>query len=112
MVSARFVTICIYRTYGIVVPVCRGLMGVNKMQKRQRKLSELLPEQTGRITQLRIQGALRRRLFDLGMIPGALVSCRNMPPARTPIVYCVCGSSIAVRRRDAEKILIELDACV
>ena len=46
------------------------------------------------------------------MIPGAAVSCRNMAPARTPIVYCVCGASIAVRRRDAEKIFVEMDACV
>lgn len=87
-------------------------MGVNKMQKKQRRLSDLLPGQTGRVTQLQIQGALRRRLFDLGMIPGAAVSCRNMAPARTPIVYCVCGASIAVRRRDAEKIFVEMDACV
>lgn len=82
------------------------------MQKKQRKLSELLPGQGASVTQLQIQGALRRRLFDLGMIPGAAVSCQNMPPAGTPIVYCVCGSSIAVRRRDAEKILVEMDACV
>ena len=78
------------------------------MQGKQILLSALRPGEAARVTEIRVEGALRRRLFDLGLIPGTLVRCRLAAPAGTPLAFLVRGASIALRRRDAEKILAEV----
>ena len=70
-------------------------------------LSELSAGQTARVCEIRVEGALRRRLFDLGLIPGTLVSCREKAPSGSPIAFFVRGAVIALRRRDAAKIFVE-----
>ena len=77
------------------------------MQQKKICLSELAPGEAGRISEIRITGALRRRLLDLGMIPQTLVACRNLAPSGSPLAFWVRGAVIALRRRDAAKILVE-----
>ena len=80
------------------------------MRKKKMPLSEVLPGQTARVAEIRLEGALRRRLFDLGLIPGTLVSCRCVAPAGSPMAFAVRGAAIALRRCDAAQILAEADA--
>ena len=54
-----------------------------------------------------VEGALRRRLFDLGLIPGTFISCRCVAPAGSPMAFTVRGAAIALRRCDAAQILAE-----
>ena len=70
-------------------------------------LSAIAPGEKAWITEIRVEGALRRRLFDLGLIPETLVSCRLIAPAGSPMAFTVRGAVIALRTRDAQDILVE-----
>ena len=48
--------------------------------------------------------SIKRRLFDLGFIPGSKVECVLVSPFRDPKAYQVAGNTIALRRVDASNI--------
>jgi DtxR family Mn-dependent transcriptional regulator len=52
------------------------------------------------------RGLERNRLLDLGMVPGSVLSVDLVSPSGSPIAYRVRGASIALRREQAERILI------
>ena len=47
------------------------------------------------------ESAMRRRLFDLGLVPGTAVTCTAVSPAGDPAAYLIRGAVIAIRGRDA-----------
>lgn len=49
---------------------------------------------------------MRRRLQDLGMVPGAFVECVGISPLGDPAAYRIRGAVIALRRRDAQAVLL------
>jgi len=53
------------------------------------------------------QGAQRRRLLDLGVVPGTVIEAELMSAAGDPVAYRIRGAMIALRRHQAEWILIE-----
>jgi len=55
------------------------------------------------------RGDSRRRLLDLGFVKGTKISIDLMSPMRNPVAYLVKGTSIALRRDQASKILIKKD---
>lgn len=56
------------------------------------------------IADLHLNGLLRRRMMDLGIIPGTAVECIRRGPSGDPTAYTVRGTTIAIRREDASKI--------
>jgi len=59
-----------------------------------------------KITALYLDGLLRRRIMDLGMIPGTIVECIRKGPSGDPTAYRVRGTTIALRREDAARIRV------
>lgn len=59
------------------------------------------------VTEVRDAGPLGRRLLDLGLIPGAAVECLGRAPLGDPAAYLIAGAVIAIRRRDAERVLLD-----
>ncbi len=55
------------------------------------------------------RGDNRRRLLDLGFVKGTEISIDLMSPMRNPTAYLVKGTSIALRRNQASKVLIKKD---
>lgn len=55
-------------------------------------------------------GMERRRLLDLGLIPGTRIRAEFESPFGSPRSYLVRGSMIGLRREQAEKILIESES--
>ena len=53
-----------------------------------------------------VRGDKRRRLFDLGMTPGAKIRCLFAAPSGDPRAYSIRGTVIALRSGDAEKITV------
>ena len=51
-------------------------------------------------------GAERRRLLDLGVVPGTRIRCEFASPFGTPRSYDIRGALIALRDHQAERILI------
>jgi len=71
-------------------------------------LSELLPGQKAFINGIDndCQGIERKRLMDLGFVPGTLVEVAVSSPFRDPTAYRVKGGLIALRKVQASKINI------
>ena len=70
-------------------------------------LAAIAPGETVRVAEIRVEGALRRRLFDLGLILQTLVSCRFAAPAGSPMAFTVRGAVLALRTADAQEIFVE-----
>ncbi len=75
----------------------------------QRNLTDLDPSQSGIVVGIapNCQGAQRRRLLDLGVVPGTVIGAELVSAAGDPIAYRIRGAMIALRRHQAEWILIE-----
>lgn len=71
-------------------------------------LSSLQPGQSGRVTQLshRIRGAERRRLMDLGILPGTEISNEMSSMSGDPSAYRIRDAVIALRKTQADLIYI------
>lgn len=69
-------------------------------------LATLHPGERGIVESLRCTGLTRRRLLDLGMVPGTEVEAAMVSPNGDPVAYQVRGTLLALRREDAESIEI------
>ncbi len=69
-------------------------------------LADLTVGTTGKISSLELNGLLRRRVLDLGMVPGTQVQCIRRSPAGDPIAFRVRNTTIALRSDDASLIKI------
>jgi ferrous iron transport protein A len=67
-------------------------------------LDDLRPGQTCRVVTLHGGGAVRRRLLDMGIVPGAEVEVVRNAPLRDPIEIRVGNSFIVLRRGEAARI--------
>jgi len=71
-------------------------------------LSDLKPGERARVISLgaSCRGAERRRLLDLGFVPGTELEVEMISPAGDPIAYQVRGTVIALRHEQAQMIRI------
>jgi len=58
------------------------------------------------------RGQERRRLLDLGFVPGSVVEVEMVSPAGDPTAYRVLGSVVALRRQQADLIRVNLNEAV
>ncbi len=70
-------------------------------------LKETKCGETVRVSKLEGEGAVRRRIMDMGITKGALVYVRKVAPLGDPIEVTVRGYELSLRKDDAEKILVE-----
>ena len=71
-------------------------------------LAEMNQGDSAVICGLASKGSIRRRLMDIGMIPGTKVECVQKSPLGDPVAYLVRGTVIAIRYEDSLNILIRL----
>jgi Fe2+ transport system protein FeoA len=66
--------------------------------------------QKARVVQLspRLRGPERRRLMDLGVLPGTLVEAEISSPMGDPVAYRIRDALIALRSEQARCIQVEL----
>lgn len=72
-------------------------------------LDQLNFGQVGIVTALNVGGANRRRLMDLGILPGTQLVVDLKSPLGDPIAYRIRGAVIALRRAQAKQIEITLE---
>lgn len=65
-------------------------------------LKNLAPGVSARVLEIIMSGPMRRRLHDLGLVPGTLIERVMASPIGDPICYRVRGALIALRGSDAE----------
>jgi len=82
--------------------------GKRIIRESRKILSELLPGQKALIDGIddTCNGIERKRLMDLGFVPGTLVEVAISSPFKDPTAYRVKGGLIALRKIQASKINI------
>ena len=72
-----------------------------------KKLSDFLVGESGVIVKVNGEGRIKRRLFDMGLTPGAEVYLRKKAPLGDPIEIFVRGYELTLRKSEAEFIVTE-----
>jgi ferrous iron transport protein A len=97
-------------SFAVGLSEIRNPMQAPSTNTSKHTLADLKTGQAVRITRLdeQIAGAERRRLLDMGLVPGTRVSFGMDNPMGDPIAYWVRGALIALRNSQAQ--LIETEA--
>lgn len=73
-----------------------------------KKLDKFLEGETGIIKSVSGQGKIRRRLFDMGVTPGAKILMKKKAPLGDPIEITIRGYQLSLRKSEAAKVLMEV----
>ena len=69
-----------------------------------RTLKDIRVGETAIVVKLHGEGAVRRRIMDMGITKNVEVFVRKMAPLGDPIEICVRGYELSLRKADAEMI--------
>lgn len=72
-----------------------------------RTLKEAKIGETVKVIKLSGEGALKRRIMDMGITKGVEIFLRKTAPLGDPIEITVRGYELSLRKADAEMIFIE-----
>ena len=73
-----------------------------------KSLKDLKPGEKGKITKVSGQGLIRRRILDMGVIPGSEIKVERVAPLGDPIEVRVKGYYLSLRQSEAANIYVEL----
>lgn len=73
-----------------------------------KRLNELSIGETGLIINVEGEGRIRRRLFDMGITPGAEAYLRKKAPLGDPIEINIRGYELTLRKIEAANVIVEL----
>lgn len=74
-----------------------------------KKLNEFGIGETGIIKTVEGEGRLRRRLFDMGVTPGAEVLLRKRAPLGDPLEVTIRGYELTLRKSEASLVTLEVN---
>ncbi len=69
-------------------------------------LNDVKIGETAIVARLNGQGALRRRIMDMGITKGTPIYLRKVAPLGDPIEITVRGYELSLRREDAKNIIV------
>jgi len=70
-------------------------------------LSNLKENQTAKIVHIGGNGALRRRILEMGLIKGAEVYVEKYAPLKDPIELIIKGYHVSLRVKEAAQITVD-----
>ncbi len=70
-------------------------------------LKDVKVGKTAKVVKLHSEGAIRRRIMDMGITKGVEVMVRKVAPLGDPIELTVRGYELSLRKADAELIEVE-----
>ena len=74
-----------------------------------KRLDEFKIGETGLIKKVEGEGRLRRRLFDMGVTPGATVYLRKKAPLGDPLEVTIRGYELTLRKSEAALVILEVE---
>lgn len=74
----------------------------------EKKLSEFIVNESGIIKCITVEGRIRRRLFDMGVTPGTMITLKKKAPLGDPLEVKLRGYDLTLRKSEAEFILVVL----
>lgn len=75
--------------------------------KKRYSLDKLKIGNSAKVIKIDNVGSIRRRLLDIGLIPGTIVTVTLISPFNDPIAYKIRNSLIAIRKNDSKNIIVE-----
>lgn len=72
------------------------------------RLNELKPGQKCVVERVEGSGSIRRRLFDMGITPGADIYIRKVAPLGDPVELTLRGYELSIRKAEAEVVIVEV----
>lgn len=76
----------------------------------KKTLNEFSVGERGKIVTVSGEGKIRRRLFDMGVTPGADVLLRKKAPLGDPIEVTIRGYELTLRKTEAACVTMEVEA--
>ncbi len=70
-------------------------------------LKQVKTENTVRVVRLHGEGAIKRRIMDMGITKGVEIIVRKVAPLGDPIEITVRGYELSIRKNDTENIEVE-----
>lgn len=71
-------------------------------------LSDFTVGESGKISRVTGEGRIRRRLFDMGVTPGAELIMRKKAPLGDPVEITIRGYELTLRKSEAEFVEVEI----
>ena len=75
----------------------------------EKRLDEFQIGESGVIISVAGEGKIRRRLFDMGVTPGAQVYLRKVAPLGDPIEVTLRNYELTLRKSEAECVLVKVN---
>lgn len=72
-------------------------------------LDQIEKGETGLVKKVEGEGRFRRRLFDMGVTPGAVIVLRKKAPMGDPIEITIRGYELSLRKVEAQMVTIEVE---
>lgn len=72
----------------------------------EKLLKDLKIGEEGIVKRVGGDGAVRRRLFDMGVTPGAPVKMRKLAPLGDPVEVTLRGYELTLRKNEAEWVVV------
>ena len=73
----------------------------------KKTLKDMRPGESAKIVEINAQVALKRRLMDMGLTRGSLVTFRKVAPLGDPIELTIRGYELSIRKNEAEYVVVE-----
>ena len=74
----------------------------------QKQLDEFAIGETGVVKAVGGEGKIKRRLFDMGITPGAEIFLRKKAPLGDPIEITIRGYELTLRKTEAQFVVMEV----
>lgn len=75
-----------------------------------RTLKDLAPGDTARIKSVSGSGIIRRRIVEMGLVPGVELTMERYAPLGDPVEIKSQGFHLSLRKEEADTIILESDA--
>ena len=72
-----------------------------------RTLREIKPGKSATVVKVHGEGALKRRIMDMGVTKGVEIYVRKVAPLGDPMELTVRGYELSLRRADAEMVEVQ-----
>ncbi len=70
-------------------------------------LKEVAIGKSAKVVKLHGEGAIKRRIMDMGITKGVVITVRKVAPLGDPMELTVRGYELSLRKADAEMIEVE-----
>ena len=72
-------------------------------------LREMAINQSGSIVAVRVGGELGRRIREMGIVPGTVITIKQRAPLNDPVAIRIMGGTLTLRNNEADHIEVDVD---